>query len=77
VHSIDPLSRAEFLRKLGARIRQLRQLKGFTQEDLAAVCHKNQQSIHRLENARINPSAYYLHQIAVGLEVEISELFRF
>lgn len=45
-----------------------------SQAKLANTIGKDQQSIQRLESGRINPSYFYLNEIALGLEVEVSEI---
>jgi putative transcriptional regulator len=71
-----PMDKETFLIKLGNRIRELRKEKDVTQIQLAHAIGKDQQSIQRLEAGKINPSAYYLHEIATGLNVRLEELFR-
>ena len=71
------MDKQEFLTELGKRIIKLRQQKGWSQAELARNCDKEKQSIERLENGKINPSAYYLKEIANGLGVELSELLKF
>lgn len=66
-----------FLIELGKNIVRLRLLKGFSQADLARACFKDRQSIDRLEHGKINPSVYYLKEIAEGLEIETKELLDF
>jgi putative transcriptional regulator len=60
--------------QLGLRIRELRKMKNMTQAELAHAIGKDQQSIQRLEAGKINPSFFYLHEIAVGLGVSIHEI---
>lgn len=62
------------LKKLGERIREIRKEKGITQVQLAHSIGKDQQSIQRLEAGNINPSYYYLHEIAEGLNVTLDQL---
>ncbi|MCF2495602.1 helix-turn-helix transcriptional regulator [Dyadobacter chenhuakuii] len=50
-------------------------MKNVTQEELAHVIDKDQQSIQRLEAGKINPSFLYLQQIAKGLGMPLSEIF--
>jgi transcriptional regulator with XRE-family HTH domain len=64
------------LRKLGDRIRTIRKEKGITQTELAHKLNKDQPSINRLETGKINPSYYYLHEIAGGLGVAVEEIFK-
>jgi putative transcriptional regulator len=67
----------ELLKHLGAHIRKLREERKLSQNDLASSIGKDQQSIQRLEAGRINPSFYYLYQIAEGLSLNINELTSF
>ena len=64
------------LKQLGERIRQLRREKGISQKQLAYSIGKDQQSIQRLEGGNINPSFYYLYEIATGLAVNFEELVK-
>lgn len=64
----------KILKNLGERIRKIREEKGITQKDLAHSIDKDQQSIQRLEMGKINPSIYYLYEIAKGLEVDVEFL---
>ncbi|WP_255703588.1 helix-turn-helix transcriptional regulator [Dyadobacter chenhuakuii] len=69
------MEKDEELTKLGLRIKELRKMKNVTQEELAHVIDKDQQSIQRLEAGKINPSFLYLQQIAKGLGMPLSEIF--
>ncbi len=71
------MEKVKFLYLLGKHIAKLRKEKGWTQDDLAYHCNKERQSIDRVENGKINPTAYYLSEIAAALEVPVSELFNF
>ncbi len=71
------MEKEEFLRRLGKRIIEIRKQKGWSQSELARNCDKERQSIERLENGKINPSAFYLQQIAEGLGIEVKELLNF
>lgn len=71
------MEKEAFLKKLGERIVSIRQSKGLSQSDLAHLCFKERQSIERVENGKINPSAYYLHEIATALDVSLGELLDF
>ncbi|HTA83128.1 MAG TPA: helix-turn-helix transcriptional regulator [Bacteroidia bacterium] len=68
------MDKKQFLISLGKQVVKLRQKKGWTQSELARNCDKDRQSIERLEKGKINPSAYYLCQIAEGLDISIKEL---
>jgi len=62
---------------LGRRIRSLRRSKSLTQEELGETCGINYKHLGAIERGEENPSLLILEKIANGLDVEISELFRF
>ena len=64
------------LKKLGERICDIRKDKGISQKQLAHSIGKDQQSIQRLEAGNVNPSFYYLCEIAEGLNVTLEELLK-
>jgi putative transcriptional regulator len=71
------LKKAELSRKIGNRIVQLREKKGWTQSDLARALLKDRQTIHKIETGDANPTVHTLHEIAKVLEVALMEIFRF
>jgi putative transcriptional regulator len=68
------MSKDELLKKLGARVREIRKTKNMSQLQLAHAIGKDQQSIQRLETGGVNPSFFYLYEIAIGLNVPIEEI---
>ena len=66
-----------FLKKLGKNVARLREEAGLTQTELALRCDKDRQSLNRLEKGRINPSAFYLSQLAEELKVPVKDLLDF
>jgi transcriptional regulator with XRE-family HTH domain len=62
---------------LGQRIRTLRKLKGWTQQDLGDEADVNYKFIGEIERSRQNPSFTILEKIATALGVDLYELFRF
>jgi putative transcriptional regulator len=64
-----------FKKALGRKIATLRDSKGITQAQLAALVDKDFQSISRIENGRVNASGYILKQIADALKISMNELF--
>ena len=73
----DQEQKRRLLTKLGKRIKTLRMQKGMTQSQLAWAMHKDPQSLERVENAKTNPTIFYLHEIARGLDVPVKELLDF
>ena len=70
------MQKEQLLKRLGNRVRKIRNEKGLSQVELANSIGKDQQSIQRLESGKVNPSFFYLYEISEGLEVELNELLR-
>ncbi|MBR0193919.1 MAG: helix-turn-helix transcriptional regulator [Bacilli bacterium] len=62
--------------QLGMRIRYLRSLRKWSQEDLALEANVNKNYICDLENGRRNPSLEILERISDAFGITLSELFR-
>lgn len=67
----------DLLIELGTKIRSLRVQRGYNQTEFANIIGKDQPSINRLENGKINPGYLYLTEIAKGLNVSLAELISF
>lgn len=52
----------------------MRVAKGMNQTEFANIIGKDQPSVGRLENGKINSSFLYLRQIAKGLGVDLKDL---
>lgn len=63
--------------KVGKQIQKLRELKGISQQDLAAKCNFEKSNMSRLEAGRVNPTLSTLEKIANALDVPFIELFSF
>ncbi|AEI50724.1 helix-turn-helix transcriptional regulator [Runella slithyformis] len=69
------MEKKELLHKIGQRVVRLRMVKNWSQADLARASLKDRQSIERLENGKVNPSVYYLQEVAKALEVPLLKIF--
>jgi transcriptional regulator with XRE-family HTH domain len=65
----------EVLRRLGDRIRDLREARGLSQSELAALAGLHRTYIGGVERGERNVSALNLIAIARGLGVEVGNLF--
>ncbi len=63
--------------KIGKQIQKLRELKGLSQQDLAAKCNFEKSNMSRLEAGRVNPTLSTLEKVAISLDVTLVELFNF
>ena len=62
-------------KQLGARIRYLRQQKGFSIEDLALEADINRNYLGDLERGMRNPTLIILNKIAKVLDIDLTTLF--
>ena len=62
---------------LGRRIRSLRTMKGWTQQELGEYADVNYKFVGEIERGLQNASFAVLVKIASALEVELPELFKF
>ncbi|MCP1382318.1 helix-turn-helix transcriptional regulator [Runella salmonicolor] len=69
------MKRKELQHKIGQKVVWLRMAKNWSQADLARATSKDRQSIERLENGKVNPSVYYLQEVAKALEVPLLKIF--
>ncbi|MFI0429216.1 helix-turn-helix domain-containing protein [Mariniflexile sp. HMF6888] len=71
------ISEEAFIINLGVRIRQLREKKNLSQQDLANDCNIPKTQIGRIERAKVNTTVRTLIKIANALEIEPKELLDF
>lgn len=71
------ISEESFIINLGIHIRQLREMKNLSQQDLANDCSIPKAQIGRIERAKVNTTVRTLVKIANALEIEPKELFNF
>jgi transcriptional regulator with XRE-family HTH domain len=62
---------------VGKQIQKLRELKGISQQDLAAKCNFEKSNLSRLEAGRVNPTLSTLEKVANALDITLVELFTF
>lgn len=67
----------KFQTKFGARIKELRKRKNYTQEQFAELIDIGARSLRKIESGEGFPSPKSLEKIAQVLEVSHSELFNF
>jgi putative transcriptional regulator len=70
------MQKERLLKKLGGRIRKIRNEKGLSQVELANSIGKDQQSVQRLESGNVNPSFFYLYEISEGLGIDVGDLLK-
>jgi transcriptional regulator with XRE-family HTH domain len=63
--------------QLGQRLKHLRRVRGYTQEQLAERIDISPKYLSSIERGAENPTLQLLGRLAQGLQVELYELFQF
>lgn len=63
-----------YLKRLGQKVKALREAKGLSQEQLAEQMDTQHTQIGRIERGEVNSSINKLRKLATGLGISISEL---
>lgn len=71
------LNKTTVTEKLGKRLSEVRKKKGITQEELAFKAGLNRAYIGYIERGERNPSVHTIAKIALALDTELPELFKF
>ena len=71
------IPKKKFLTLFGEHVKKLREEKELTQGELGSRMNRKQQSVQRLEAGNINPTFYFLHELAEALEVDVKVLNEF
>lgn len=66
----------KYFRRLGAKIKQLREEKGIDQKSFAFDCEIGRTQLYMIEKGRTNPRLLTLMKIADGLGISVSELLQ-
>ncbi|RYC51962.1 helix-turn-helix domain-containing protein [Flagellimonas olearia] len=66
-----------YQKKLGQRIKEVREGKELSQLDVASICDYDKTTISRIENGRTNITLKTLVTLTLALEVDIAQLFEF
>lgn len=64
----------KYFKKLGVKIKQLREEKGLDQKAFAFDCEIGRTQLHMIENGKTNPRLGTLLKIANALEISLSKL---
>lgn len=67
----------EFLKKLGSKLKELRQAKGMSQVDVCSRLNMDKTYLSAIENGRQNPSILTVKQILEAMGVEAKDIFLF
>lgn len=78
------MTEVQLLKKIGQRIKQIREQKGITQDKLGidmgmdkrALKEYDKSNVSRLESGKINPRIFTLYRVSQALGVTIDELMK-
>lgn len=70
-------NKEELQLSIGKRIRELREQKGLTQQQVADACDFEKSNMSRLEAGGTNPTLFTLKKIADFLELTLNDLVTF
>ncbi|QIG89905.1 helix-turn-helix transcriptional regulator [Chryseobacterium sp. POL2] len=72
------MDKAEILKLVGKRIKELRESKGISQVELVGRMNGeiDPTNISRIESGRTNPTVFTLFRISEALEVSLNELLK-
>ena len=64
----------EYLKKIGMKLKLLRSLKGFSQDDIASKLNIDKSYYSKVERGCTNPTLLYLRHLSEIFEIPISDL---
>jgi len=64
-------------KKLGKRIKELRENQKLTRHELSLISMVNYTTLMNIENGKTNPKVETLHRLSVFLDVKMKELFNY
>jgi len=75
-NKLNPSDTEDIRKRLGQRIREYRERKGYSQDVLAELSGLNRSYIGALERGEHNPGINNIVRVAEGLDVSIGQLFK-
>ena len=71
------MTSTELSKILGIRIRQLREEKNISQQNLAEMCNIEKSNMARIESGRTNPTLLTMHKLSTALQIPLTVLVDF
>ena len=71
------MTKKEYLRKLGAQIRKVREQKGYSQDRVHLEGDLSRATMSRIESGLVDAQAYTLKRIADTINVPVKKFFEF
>jgi transcriptional regulator with XRE-family HTH domain len=70
------MSMAELQRAVGARIRELRTIRGWSQEGFADICEIHRSHMGEIERGEVDVALSTLAKLAKGLDITVSAMLK-
>lgn len=74
--AMNKLRDEALIKEIGARVRKLREDKGWSMDELCLECDMEKTQLHRIETGKYNSTISTLNVIAKALGVTLSELVK-
>lgn len=71
------MTKENLLKIVGQNIKNIREEKNISQQQLAAACNFEKSNMSRIEAGRSNLTIYSLYKISSALEVDMKKLIQF
>jgi putative transcriptional regulator len=68
------MDKLDFNKKFGQLLKIEREKLSISQSELARICLKDRQYIHRIENGTISPTLFTVYSICAELGIEVASL---
>jgi transcriptional regulator with XRE-family HTH domain len=70
------MKKEDLLVTIGSRIKELRESKNFSLQDLCDLCDFEKPNLVRIEKGRTNPTVWTLFKISLALNIEMQEIVK-
>ena len=71
------MKKEELLVTIGKRIKELREEKNLSLQDLCDLCDFEKPNLVRIEKGRTNPTAWTLYKICEALHIDLKDIVEF
>jgi transcriptional regulator with XRE-family HTH domain len=70
------MTKEELQKSIGQTIKELRELRNISQQELAAACNFEKSNMSRIEAGRSNITLYTLYTVSSALNIEMHQLLK-
>jgi len=68
------MKKEQLQQKIGEKIKEIRESKMISQQNLAAMCNFEKGNMSRIESGRTNPTIGTIYKISQALEVKMADI---